>query len=46
MADDRPPTNGQIVDLLAQALQQINELAEGQRRIAVDLRKIAAAAGD
>jgi len=43
MADAQRPTNEQIVDLLAQALQQINELAEGQRRIAADLERITAA---
>lgn len=46
MADAQGPTNEQIVDLLAQALQQINELAEGQRRIAADLKRIAAATSD
>jgi hypothetical protein len=42
VADAQGPTNERFVDLLAQALQQINELAEGQRRIAADLKRITA----
>lgn len=46
MADGQRPTNEQIVDLLSQALQQIDELAEGQRQIAADLKRITAATSD
>lgn len=46
MADGRRPTNEQIVDLLEQALRQMNDLAEGQRRIAADLRRIKALGSD
>jgi hypothetical protein len=42
MADARRPTNKQIVDLLEQALRQMSDLADGQRRIAADLRRIKA----
>ena len=46
MADAERPTNKQIVDLLEQALRRMNDLAEGQRRIADDLRRIKTLGGD